>query len=161
MQNVPTTRARTLRRVRTAVLIALVVPAALACGKADAIPATGEGASHGGTGSAHDHGADDGHVTSGDAAATGPATAHGEPPGRRIDIDTAKPPKRVEVAVGERVELVVTAGVADEVHLHGYDLSAAIAPGAPAVLRFTADLPGSFEMELENSATLVTEIDVR
>jgi hypothetical protein len=54
-----------------------------------------------------------------------------------------------DVDEGEEVVLIVTADVEDEVHLHGYDLAANVAPGNPARIRFTADSVGEFEIELE------------
>ncbi len=39
--------------------------------------------------------------------------------------------------------------MSDEVHVHGYDHRAPVAPGAPAEVRFTPDIPGVFEVELE------------
>ena len=68
---------------------------------------------------------------------------------------------RDSVTQGQDVVITVTSDVADEVHLHGYDLSADVAPGAPATIRFTADAPGRFEIELENSAVQIAELEVR
>jgi hypothetical protein len=47
------------------------------------------------------------------------------------------------------------------VHLHGYDLSADVAPGAPATIRFEANAPGRFEIELENTGVQIAELEVR
>ena len=68
---------------------------------------------------------------------------------------------RETVAQGREVVLVLTADVTDHVHLHGYDLMADVAPGAPARLRFTADVPGRFEVELEDRGVHIAEIQVR
>ena len=68
---------------------------------------------------------------------------------------------RDSVAQGRNVVITVTSDVAEEVHLHGYDLSADVAPGAPATIRFTADAPGRFEIELENSGVQIAELEVR
>ncbi len=57
--------------------------------------------------------------------------------------------------------LVVRADVSDHVHLHGYDLMADVAPGAPARLRFTADVPGRFEVELEDLGVPIADLQVR
>ena len=46
-------------------------------------------------------------------------------------------------------------------HLHGYDLMADVAPGAPATIRFTADVPGIFEVELEDRGLHIAELEVR
>jgi len=68
---------------------------------------------------------------------------------------------RDSVEGGEIVVLRVTSDVADEVHLHGYDLTAGVRPGAPARLEFRATLPGRFEVELERSGVQVAELEVR
>ena len=68
---------------------------------------------------------------------------------------------RDSVARGRTVVITVTSDVAEEVHVHGYDLSADVAPGAPATIRFVADAPGRFEIELENSAVQIAELEVR
>jgi len=67
---------------------------------------------------------------------------------------------RVPVRLGSTVGLEVTSDTADEVHLHGYDNSAPVAPGAPAMLTFTADIPGVFEVELEEAGVPLTQLEV-
>lgn len=56
---------------------------------------------------------------------------------------------RIKVKRGDTVTIKVTSDVADEVHAHGVDLSEPVAPGKPATLTFTAQIPGVFEVELE------------
>ena len=68
---------------------------------------------------------------------------------------------RDSVAQGRIVVIRVTSDVADEVHLHGYDLSADVAPGSPATIQFTADVPGRFEIELEDLGVQIAELEVR
>lgn len=58
------------------------------------------------------------------------------------------PDRRVEVAQGDNVRIVITSDQADEVHVHGYDLEAGVEAGRPTTLEFVADQPGSFEVEL-------------
>ncbi len=70
-------------------------------------------------------------------------------------------PDRMSVSRGDLVVIVVTADIADEVHLHGYDAFAEVAPGAPAELEIVADIPGIFELELEGSHLLLSELEVR
>lgn len=67
---------------------------------------------------------------------------------------------RVDVPLGDTVELTVTADVTDEVHVHGYDLHGDVAPGSPAKVTFTADIPGVFEVELEDAGLLLVELQV-
>ena len=67
---------------------------------------------------------------------------------------------RVKVKRGSTVAIVVTSDIADEVHLHGYDRSVAVAKGATATLTFTATIPGGFELELEKTGRRLTQIQV-
>ncbi len=67
---------------------------------------------------------------------------------------------RVEVRVGDLVVLRVTSDVADEVHVHGYDLFADVGAGGTALLEFSADIPGIFEVELEGAGLELLELVV-
>jgi FtsP/CotA-like multicopper oxidase with cupredoxin domain len=53
----------------------------------------------------------------------------------------------IEVERGDTVRIVVTSDAADEIHLHGYDITRNPAPGQPARFRFEADAEGIFEIE--------------
>ena len=75
--------------------------------------------------------------------------------------DTAPTVKKFTVKQGRQVVLVVESALADEVHLHGYDLSADVAPGEPATIRFKATAPGLFEAELESRGLKIAELEVR
>jgi hypothetical protein len=68
--------------------------------------------------------------------------------------------QRVTVPVGETVVLDVTADVADEVHVHGYDVYADVAPGTPAMISFDAAIPGIWEVELEGIGALLLELEI-
>jgi heme/copper-type cytochrome/quinol oxidase subunit 2 len=68
--------------------------------------------------------------------------------------------RRVTIERGQRVTLIVSADVADEVHVHGYDLMADVAPGSPARISFEASVPGRFEVELESRAFQIAVISV-
>lgn len=67
---------------------------------------------------------------------------------------------RRSVDQGAQVALFVTADTRDEVHVHGYDLKANVAPGKPASIRFRADVPGRYEIELENAGKQIAELTV-
>jgi len=67
---------------------------------------------------------------------------------------------RWRVKQGERVVLVVRLASADEIHLHGYDLSAQGGPGQPARLAFRATTPGRFEIELHETGRQIAELRV-
>ncbi|WP_343233636.1 hypothetical protein [Streptomonospora sp. PA3] len=70
-------------------------------------------------------------------------------------------PGRVEAALGDRVRITVRSDTTETVHLHGYDIERSVAPGQPAVLEFTAETSGLFELEAHESGTLLTQIAVR
>jgi uncharacterized cupredoxin-like copper-binding protein len=62
---------------------------------------------------------------------------------------------------GDNAVLVVRSDVADEVHLHGYDKHVDVTPGKTARLAFIASIPGRFEVELENRAHQIADLEVR
>jgi nitrous oxide reductase len=68
---------------------------------------------------------------------------------------------RETVRKGDRVVLQVRSDQADEVHVHGYDVSGPVAPGEPARITFVADVPGRFEVELEESGVPIADLTVR
>ena len=104
-------------------------------------------------------------TTTGPGATSGPTTTAADTtPTIEVTVVGGKPQggvRREQVKTGETLVLRVTADVADEVHLHGYDKSADVAPGTPAEIRFTADIPGVFEVELEQRKQKLIELEVR
>jgi hypothetical protein len=104
-------------------------------------------------------------TTTGPGATSGPTTTAADTtPTIEVTVVGGKPQggvRREQVKTGETLVLRVTADVADEVHLHGYDKSADVAPGKPAEIRFTADIPGVFEVELEQRRQKLIELEVR
>lgn len=69
--------------------------------------------------------------------------------------------RRVDVAVGTIVRIQVRADVDEEIHVHGYDLTAPVTPADPGMLEFTADIPGAFEVEAEHSGLELFQLRVR
>jgi hypothetical protein len=67
---------------------------------------------------------------------------------------------RKTVKQGDRVVLVVSSDVADEVHLHGYDISHDVRAGGTARIRFRAKVPGRFEVELEQRGVQIADLTV-
>lgn len=92
-----------------------------------------------------------------------PPPPPGPPPPARVELTIRGGlplggPRRVTVARGRRVILLVTSDVADHVHLHGYDVMRDVAPGQPARIPFRATLPGTVEAELEDRRVLIARI---
>ena len=142
-------------RLRTSLLTAGLVLALSGCAGTDEPPASSPGTSAPVT-----------SVPEGSSpASSSPAATPTTPAGQRIEVtvtggqvtgDTG----RVPVAVGEQVTLVVTSDVADELHLHGYDLRTALTAGTPAELSFQATVPGVFEVELHDAGTVLLTLQV-
>ena len=67
---------------------------------------------------------------------------------------------REEVPVGEQVVLRISSDVAEQVHVHGYDLEGAIPAGGSIDIPLTADIPGVFEVELHESGKVLFQLRV-
>jgi hypothetical protein len=70
----------------------------------------------------------------------------------RIVVRGGKPVggvKDVTVPKDARAVIVITSDVADELHLHGYNLKRDLTPGKTARLPFRATIEGTVEAELE------------
>ena len=81
----------------------------------------------------------------------------------RIVITGGKPEggiHRQTVTQNDQVKLVVQSDVADEIHLHGYDLMKDVEAGGTATIAFKADVPGQFEVELEDRGLQIAELTV-
>lgn len=61
---------------------------------------------------------------------------------------------------GDPVVLVVESDVADEVHIHGYDISKDVEVGGTARISFRATVPGRFEVELEGRGVQIADLTV-
>ena len=66
----------------------------------------------------------------------------------------------IQVHEGERVQLQINSDRRDELHLHGYDLHARLAPGTTASVQFTADRSGRFPVELHKAHTELGALEV-
>ena len=90
-------------------------------------------------------------ATGGSPTATTPAAPEpARPDVQRITLRDFKPVggvKEIKAAKGDTVQIAVAVDHADEIHLHGYDLTREAAPGKPARFRFRADIEGVFELE--------------
>jgi hypothetical protein len=68
--------------------------------------------------------------------------------------------QELEFTAGDQVRFEVDSDVAEEVHVHGYDVSQDVTPGKPIEFDFPADLEGVFEVELEESVVPIAELTV-
>lgn len=69
--------------------------------------------------------------------------------------------QRVTVDRGETITLVVTSDAPGTVHVHGYDLTEEVTAEGRAEVTFTADSPGVYEVEIEETNIVIAELEVR
>jgi hypothetical protein len=62
---------------------------------------------------------------------------------------------------GDEVRFDVESDVAEEVHVHGYDIIENVSQGKPASFAFPADIEGGFEVELEGAHAQIAELTVQ
>ena len=103
------------------------------------------------------------------ATPTATATADGtaEPTATPTPKPKPKPPllqagkeKALTFKEGETVRFRVRNDAAEEVHVHGYDISKDLEPGKTETVSFKATITGIFEIELEHSGTLLAQLKV-
>jgi hypothetical protein len=105
-------------------------------------------------------GGDDG---SSDGTAT-TASQPAQPAVTTIVIDKSGKPvggiAEITVNEGEPVRFKVKSAVADEVHMHGYDIGKDVEAGGSVSFDFPATLEGVFEAELESRKEQILELRV-
>ncbi len=69
--------------------------------------------------------------------------------------------QRATAKKGQQVAIVVHSDVADEVHVHGYDLHKNVDAGGTVRIQFKADIAGVFEAELERRKLQIVELTVK
>jgi len=105
--------------------------------------------------------------TTGPTATSGTATATGtSASAQTISVTVAggsvtpPPSAPVDVRLGSTVVIQVAADVADQVLVPGYDQRAQVQPNQPARLELVANVPGQFEVGLENARLLLLTLRV-
>jgi hypothetical protein len=92
------------------------------------------------------------------------ASPSAEPERTVIDVSyrngEVQGPTEYTATQGERVRIIVRTDVSDEVHLHGYDLTADVTPDDPGRIDFVANAAGVFEVELEDAGTLLFQLEI-
>lgn len=68
--------------------------------------------------------------------------------------------QRLSYNTGDRVLFTVRSDIADEVHVHGYDITRDVPAGGSVRFSFPARLEGVFEVELEGSHQQIAELRV-
>ena len=141
---------RTRAGASFAVLLFLVLAG---CGDGDDSPAVDAGSRRGATSTVA--------PASGGPSASTTSTLAGTVLSVNVRGGSVEGASRQRAPLNQPVTIRVTSDVADEVHVHGYDETADVAPGRPAELTFVADIPGVFEVEFERSRKLLFTLEVR
>ena len=98
------------------------------------------------------------------ASGGGPSTPQGQRAAvPTIVVEDGQPVGGVhelEFEQGERIRFRVRSDVADEVHMHGYDVAMDVAAGGEAKFDVPATIEGVFEVELEERVVPLAEITV-
>jgi hypothetical protein len=68
--------------------------------------------------------------------------------------------RKLSFEKGERIRFRVRSNAADEVHVHGYDMTKAIPAGGSALFSFEATIEGRFEVELHEAGSQLAELEV-
>lgn len=68
---------------------------------------------------------------------------------------------RLEYENGERVRFAVHSDVADEVHVHGFDITTDVPANGSVRFEFAASIEGVFEIELERARIEIAELRIR
>jgi plastocyanin len=68
--------------------------------------------------------------------------------------------QELEYNAGDQIEFSVDSDVADEIHVHGYDLMKDVPAGGSVSFSFPAEIEGIFEVELEELGEQIAEIRV-
>jgi hypothetical protein len=92
-----------------------------------------------------------------DARPTATATPRPRP---RPPLLTAGESRKLTFQRGDTVVFRVRHDSAEEVHVHGYDISRDLPAGRTVTMRFPAELEGIFEIELELSGTRIGTLQV-
>ena len=89
--------------------------------------------------------------------------ARAAPAPTRIRVRSGRPVdgiRKIEVSRGDRVRFTVSSDVADEIHVHGYDLKRDVPAGGSVAFNFPASVDGVFEIELEGRKQQIAELRV-
>src|SRR3954471_11408590 len=93
----------------------------------------------------------------------GSGQAPSPPPLRNIRVKGGKPiggVQDLEFNKGETIKFAVSSDVADEIHVHGYDLMKDVTPGHPVKFSFPGKIDGEFDIELEGRKQQIASLKV-
>jgi hypothetical protein len=69
--------------------------------------------------------------------------------------------KRLEFRRGERARFAVHSSAADEVHIHGFDITRALPANRLVLFAFPADIEGVFDVEVHGAHVKIAELRIK
>jgi hypothetical protein len=114
-------------------------------------------------GSANQKTTDNGKVGNTDGSADGGAGGSGAARVPTIVVENGEPVggiRELGYEKGDRIRFRVSSDVADEIHVHGYDLAKDVEAGGSVSFDFPATIEGIFEAELEERKEQIAELRV-
>lgn len=99
----------------------------------------------------------------GDDGSSGPSITEAQNATLTIVVKNGEPVggvRELEYSAGDRIRFDVRSDVADEIHVHGYDLMKDVRAGGSVSFSFPADIEGIFEVELEGRKEQIAELRV-
>jgi hypothetical protein len=99
-------------------------------------------------------------------ATTGQATTPAPPPRPPIPVIRTRDGspvggvRTISVDQGERLRFRVTSNVAEELHVHGFDVTRDIGPGKPVSFNLKTSFTGRFEVEFHGSGEQIATLEV-
>src|SRR3954451_7900469 len=118
--------------------------------------------STGGDDSGSETGSGSGSTEDSSSASTSTSTP-ATPAAQTITVVNGQPQggvKTVSFKKNDQAVLKVQSDVADEIHVHGYDLKKDVTKGGSVTFTFKATIEGRFEVELENAGTQIANLEV-
>lgn len=131
------------KRVIAALLAVFVVAGLVACGSSEDTTSSAAKATTVNT--------DKEDAGAGGEAVTTIVVKNGEPVGGVQEL---------EYNAGDQIRFDVSSDVADEIHIHGYDLMKDVPAGGSVSFSFPAEIEGIFEVELEGLKEQIAELRV-
>jgi hypothetical protein len=98
------------------------------------------------------------------STSTSPQATSAPPAVKTVRVVDGQPQggiKTLSFQKGDRIRVRVVSDVADEIHIHGYDLAKEVEQGGSVQFSFPASIEGRFEIELENAGTQIANLEVR
>ncbi len=114
-------------------------------------------------GSSNDDSGAAGTITENESGSGAGAKIGGEEGTTTILVKNGEPVggvQELEYSAGEEVQFTVDSDVADEIHVHGYDLMKDVPAGGSVSFSFPAEIEGIFEVELEGRKEQIAELRV-